>query len=192
MNGALDAVFACPGHHLFGFITCFHRTQAHFAQQCHACSGQLLEVVLGHAFFDDGRTGNHFDTARAKVAERTLRGDGQGFQTHDVFGATGQMHLTGRDHGGHAAVHGGVNPANLVLPWRPVAKHRMHMAVDQARRHASLLHIDGGLGAFGVHILEAPHSGDKPIHHHDGVGLQNGLVDVAREQQTDVLDDNFA
>ena len=137
--------------------------------------------MFGHTLFDDGCTRNHLHAAWTEVAESTLRGDGQGLQTHDVFGASGQMHLTRRDHGGHAAVHGGVDPANLVLSWRPVAKHGMHMAVNQARGDAGLSDVDGGFGALGIHILEATHSGDKPVHHHDGVGVQDGMVDVARE-----------
>jgi hypothetical protein len=28
--------------------------------------------------------------------------------------------------------------------------------------------------------------------HHDGVGVQDGAVDVARQQQADVLDDDLA
>ena len=138
--------------------------------------------MFGHPFFDDGRTRNHFHATGAEVAERPLRGDGQGFEAYDVFGASWQMHLTRRDHGGDAAMHGGVDPTYLVLPWRPVAKNGMHMAVNQARGDAGLSDVDGGFGALGIHIFEATHSGDKPVHHHDGVGVQNGMVDVARQQ----------
>ena len=102
------------------------------------------------------------------------------------------MHFTGRHHGGDTAVHGGVDPADLVLARCPVAKHRVHMAVYQAGCHAGLAHIDGGFRALGVYIFEFAHCGDDAVHDDDGVGLQNGFVYIAGEQQSYVFNDDFA
>ncbi len=163
------------------------RAQAHFAQQAHAGFGEFLEVALDHALLDDGRAGQHLHAAGAEVVEGALRGDGQRLQAHDVLGAAGQVHLAGGNHGGHAAVHGGVDPADLALARRPVAEHRVHVAVDQARRHAGLLRVDDGLRVFEIAVLLLADRDDQAVVHHDGVGVEDGLVDVAREQQPDVL-----
>jgi hypothetical protein len=133
VDGALDAVLARPRDHLLGLVAGLHRAQADFAQQAHAGFGQFLEVALDHALLDDGRTGQHLHAAGAEVVEGALRGDGQRLQADDVLGPAGQVHLAGGDHGGDAAVHGGVDPADLALARRPVAEHRVHVAVDQAR-----------------------------------------------------------
>jgi hypothetical protein len=66
------------------------------------------------------------------------------------------------------------------------------MAVDQAWGNTGLLHIDGGFGAFGVEVFVASNSGDETVIHHDGVGLQHRLVNIARQQQTDIFDNDFA
>ena len=102
------------------------------------------------------------------------------------------MHFTGRYHGGHAAVHGGIDPANLVLPGRPVAKYGVNVAVDQAGGNAGLVHVDGGFCAFEVTVVFKPHGDDQAVMDNDGVGVQNGPVNVSREQQADVFDDDFA
>ena len=76
--------------------------------------GQLGKVALDHPFVDDGRAGQHLHPAGAEVVEGALRADGQGLQAGDVFRPVGRVHLTGRDHRGHAAVHRAVDPADLV------------------------------------------------------------------------------
>ena len=50
MNGALDAVFARPGHHLFGLVARLDRAQTHFTQQSHPGLCQLFEVLLDFFF----------------------------------------------------------------------------------------------------------------------------------------------
>ena len=109
------------------------------------------------------------------------------------FGPAGQVHLAGRDHRGHAAVACiAVDPAELVLARRPVAEHRMHVAVDQPRRHAGAARVDHGVGAARCRVLLAADRGDAAVLHHDGVGVEDRPVDVARQQQPDVADDHLA
>ena len=192
VNGALDAIFARPRDHLFGFIPGLDRAQADFAQQRHPRIGQIFEVLFGHALFNDRRTGHHLHSAGAKVVKGALGGDGQGFEAHDVFGPPRQMHFARRDHGGHAAIHGRVDPADLVLARRPVAEHRVHMAVDQAGADTGLVCINGGLCARQVAIFLTPHRNDQAVVDHDGVGLQDGLINIARQQQANVFDHDFS
>ena len=192
MDGALDAVLARPGHHLLGLVAGLDRAQTDLAQQLDTGFGEFLEVLLDHAFFNDGRAGQHLDAARAEVVKSALRRDGQRLQADDVLGPAGQVHLAGRDHGGDTAVHGGVDPADLVLARRPVAKHRVHMAVNQAGCHAGLVHVDHSACMRHVAVLGLAHGHNQAVLHHDGVGIQDGLVDVAGQQQADVGDDDFA
>jgi len=45
---------------------------------------------------------------------------------------------------------------------------------------------------LGVAVSFLAHGHDAALVAHDGVGLQEGAVDVARQQQADVADDNLA
>ena len=71
------------------------------------------------------------------------------------------------------------DPAELVLPRRPVAEHRMHVAVDQARRDRAAVSVNGGFGAAGVAVLDAPDLRDAAIDRDDGVGVENRLFQRA-------------
>ncbi|MNV94829.1 hypothetical protein D3C71_1896630 [compost metagenome] len=93
MDGALDTVLARPVHHLLGFVSGLDGTQPHFTQQRDTGIGQVLEVLFDHAFFDDRGARNDLHAAGAEIVERTLRRDGQGLQSHNVFGTAGQVHL---------------------------------------------------------------------------------------------------
>ena len=178
VDGALDAVFARPGDHLFGLIPGFDRTQADLTQQSDAGSGEFLEVVFGHAFFNDRRTGQYLDPAGAEIGKGTLRGDGQGLEAHDVFGSAGQMNLSGRNHGGDTPVHGRVDPAQLVLARGPVAKHRVHMAVDQPGRHG----VDANLQRRQLDRQLAGEGDDGPLRRRVGgvLGAADDQVAVGR------------
>ena len=59
---------------------------------------QGMAFAGAHARLDDRRTGNDLDAAGAKIVKRALRGNGQGFEAHDVFGAARQVHFTGGHH----------------------------------------------------------------------------------------------
>ena len=65
------------------------------------------------------------------------------------------------------------------MAWSPVAKHRVHMAIDQTGGYAGLVHVDDGARMRHVAVLGLAHGNDQAVLHHDGVGVQDGAVDVA-------------
>ena len=192
MDRALDAVLARPRHHLLRLVAGLHRPQAHLAEQRDAGVGQVLEVLLDHAFLDHWRAGQYLHAAGAEVVEGALCGDGQRLETHDVLRAAGQVHLTGGDHRRHAAVHRRIDPAELVLPRRPVAEHRVHVAVHEAGCDAGLARIDGDLRAGRVAIGLLADGDDQAVVDDESIGLEDRVVDVSRQQEADVLDDDLA
>src|SRR5258707_820074 len=121
MDGALDAVFACPAHHLARGRPILDAAQADLAEQFDAGRGQFLEVVLDHLVFDHGRAGMDFYAARAQRPERALRENRHRLDADDVARPAGHMNFAGGNHRGDAAVQIAVDPAGLVLPRRPVA-----------------------------------------------------------------------
>ncbi len=192
MDGALNAVLACPRHHLFRFVARLDRAQAHLTEQAHPGFRQFLEVLFEHAFFDHGRTRQNLDTPWPEVVKRTLRRDGEGLQANNVFGPAWQVNFAGRNHGGHTAMHGRINPADLVLARRPVPKHRMYMAVNQPRANTRLVCINHGLRVLDIAILKLAHGHNQPVIHHDGVGIQYGFIDITGQQQADIPDHDFS
>ena len=80
---------------------------------------------------------------RDEMRKSTLCGNmAMAFSPITSFGRPGRVHFAGGDHSGDSAVHVAVDPAELVLARRPVAGHRMHMAVDQSRHHRRALGIN--------------------------------------------------
>jgi hypothetical protein len=98
------------------------------------------------------------------------------------------MHFTGGDHGRDAAMKEAVDPVLLLLARRPVAEHRMHVAVDQAGRDGGAVGVDDGAGAGLIHILGAADRCDLAADGDDGVGIQDRAVEVAAQQQADIAD----
>ena len=160
VDGAADAVLARPRHHLLRLVGFLDAAEADLAQQRDAGRGQFGEVALDHALLEHRRAGQHLDAARAEAGEGALRGDRQRLDADDVLRPAGQVHLARRDHRRHAAVEAAVDPAELVLPRRPVAEHRVHVAVDQARRDGGAARIDDDVGALGIEVLRAADGGD--------------------------------
>ena len=87
-----------------------------------------------------------------------------------------------------------VDPAELALARRPVAEDRMHVAVDQARarRRCRCASIDGlrALGVDSPSPCRPRRSGRRSTTMVSASRI--GLVDVARQQQADVADDDLA
>src|ERR1700722_13821302 len=191
VDGALDAVFARPSDHLARGRTILDAAQSDFAEQLDAGRGQFLEVVLDHFAFDHRRAGMDLHAAGTQRPERALREDRHRFQPDHIARPAGHVPLTRRDHRGDAAVEKTVDPADLVLPRRPVPGDGMNMAVDQAGRDRGAVGIDDGGGAFGIDIFRASDSRDPAVHRHDGVGIEDRLLHRAREQQADVADHQF-
>ena len=59
-------------------------------------------------------------------------------------------------------------------------------------RDAGLPRVDHGCAPVDVAVLLLAHCGDQAVVDDDGVGVEDGPVDVAREQQADVADDDLA
>ena len=180
LNGGVTTMISAGEVHLPGLRASLDRAQAYFAEQRDAGFGQLLEIGFHHPGLNYGGACQHLDATGAKVEERALGSDGQGLQSHDVLRPARQVHLSRRDHRGHAAVQGGVDPAELVLARRPVAEHRVHVAVDQPRTQRHALCIDLRVGVRCVHILLLAHRGDDAVDSDDGIGIQDRSVDIAR------------
>ncbi|MGY4455073.1 hypothetical protein ACVWZR_009733 [Bradyrhizobium sp. i1.3.1] len=81
-----------------------------------------------------------------------------------------------------------VDPADLVLARRPVARHRVDMAVDQAGRDRGAVGLDDGGRAFGVEVLEAADRSDLAVLGDDGVAVQDRLFQGAGQDQADIPD----
>src|SRR5579872_2111543 len=88
-------------------------------------------------------------------------------------------------------MHGRVDPADLILPRRPVAGDGMDMAVDQSRREHGALRIDDGLGVGGVDLREAADGCDPAADGDEAVGVEDRPIEIAAEQEPDILDDEL-
>ena len=191
VDGALDAVFARPFHHAPGGGAVLDAAEPHFAQKLHAGIREVLEILFGHLGLDAGRTGVELDAGWAEIGVLPLCRDRQCLEADDVARAARRVHLAGRDHGGDTAIHVGIDPADLVLARRPVARHRMHVAVDEAGSDRHAIGVDDRGGIVRVDILGAADGGNLAVHGDDGIGLEDGLVQVSRQYQSDVADDEF-
>ena len=166
--------------------------EADFAEQLDAGRGQLLEIVLDHLAFDHRRAGVHLHAAGAQRPERALRKNRHRLQPDDVAGTAGHVDLAGGNHGGDAAMEVAVDPADLVLPRRPVAGDGMDVAVDQARRDGGAVGVDDRGGALGVDVLEAADRSDLAVLGHDRIAVQDRLLQRPRQQQPDIADHQLA
>ena len=108
------------------------------------------------------------------------------------LGAAGQVHLAGRNHGGDAAMHAAVDPAELALTRRPVTEDRVHVAIDQPGRDAGPVAVDDCRRTFGVAVFLFADRGDQAIDDDQRVGLEDRAIDITGEQETDALDHNLA
>ncbi len=192
VDGALDAIFARPADHLARGGAVLDAAETDFAEQFDAGSGELLEVVLDHFVFDDGRAGMNLHAAGAERPERALGENRHRLDADHVAGTAGHVNFAGGNHRGDAAVEIAVDPADLVLPWRPVARDGMNMAVDQAGRDRGAVGIDCRGGVLGVDVLEAPDRGDLAILGHDRIRIEDRLLQSAGEQQPDIADYQLA
>ena len=111
--------------------------------------GEPVEMLLLHAGNEDHRAGIDLGAAPADAA-----GGGGGHHRErgheigrEIFVVEARhVQLAGRDHGGGAAVHVIADPADGVLRRRPLAEHRMDMAVDQARHDGAAAGVEHGVG----------------------------------------------
>src|SRR5688572_30556378 len=130
-------------------------------------------------------------SAGAKTREHALRADSHCLEANDVARASGRVDLTCRDHRRYPAIEARIDPAELVLPRRPVACHRMDVAVDEPGRHRHAIGIDDARSTPRIHILFTPDFRDPPPDRHDRVGIEDRILERTREQQADVSDDQL-
>ena len=90
---------------------------------------------------------------RAEGGEGSLRRDRQRLQADDVARPARRVDFACRNHGGDAAMQVRIDPADLVLPRRPVAGDRMDMVVDQARRDRAALRVDDRVAPVPVSMI---------------------------------------
>ena len=192
VDRALDAVFARPGDHLLGFLALLDAAQADLAEQLDAVARHLGEIRLLHALLDHRRAGMDLHAGRAHGVEGALGRHRQRLEADDVLGPAGQMDLAGRDHRGDAAVEEAVDPVELVLARRPVAEHRMDVAVDQAGRQGRAFGVDHGVGPAGIQVAFLAEAVDPAVHGDDAVGVQDRLRQIAGQHQPDIADDRLA
>ena len=150
--------------------------------------GQLAKIVLGEPGLEDQRAGDDLHAARAEGSEGPLGGDRQRLDADDVLRTSRIVCLTGRDHGGDAAVERGFDPTDLVLARGPVAGHRVHMVVDEARRDNAALGVDLAVDGTEFDRGSLADRADEAVLHEEGVGVEDRPVDIATQQQADVSD----
>ena len=153
VDGALNPEFARPGHHLPRRGAVFHASQADLAQHGDARRGQVFEIFLDHSVLNHRRAGVNSHAAGSKGRERPLGKNRHGLQPDHIFRTAGSVHFAGGNHAGDSAMQVAVDPANLVLARRPVAGHRMHVAVDQSRSQGRAFGIDDQSRAFAVDVF---------------------------------------
>ena len=153
VNRAVEAIFARPRDHFARRRSVLDAAQPDLAEEAHPRLRQFLEVALLHAVLDDRRAGVHLYPAGAECGERALRRDRHRFKADDVARPARRMHLARGDHGRDPAMQAGVDPTKLVLPRRPVARDRVDMAVDEARRQRDALRVDRRGRSRNVEIL---------------------------------------
>ena len=109
-------------------------------------SASSRKSLLDHACLEHRGAGVQLDPARAEVRERALGRDRQRLDPDHVPRPSRQMDLARRDHRRDAAVQEAVDPVQLALAGRPVAEHRVDVAVDQAGGERRALGIDDDVG----------------------------------------------
>ena len=102
------------------------------------------EVGLGQPRLEQHRAGMDLHARGAKVREGRVREDRERLHAGRVGRPTGRVRLARRDHRRRAAVQVRIDEAELALPRREVADHRMDVVVAEARRHGRPGGVDHG------------------------------------------------
>ena len=191
VNRALDAVFAGPRYHLPRCLAVFNAAESYFAENLDARCGQFFEIIFDHSVLDDRSAGMNFYSSRTEGVKGALGENSHGLETDNIFGAARRMHLAGRDHCRHPAVHVTVDPAELILPRCPITAHGVNMAVDQAGRNRRAFSIDGDRCPGGINIFQFADSGDTSVGHDNGVGVEDGIREISAEQETNIANDQL-
>ena len=187
----LDAVFARPADHLLRLLAGLDAAEADLAQQLDSGLGEEPEIVLLHSGLEDRRAGVDLDPAGRKGREGALRGDPERHHALRIARASGEVDLAGGDHRRHPAMHRGVDPVELALAGRPVAEHRMDVAVDQPGRERDPLGVDYDIRPGGVAVGLLAEGGDLSVLGDHGVGVEDGVFQRPGQEQADIPDDQL-
>ena len=68
----------------------------------------------------------------------------------------------------------------------------MHVAVDQPGRDTGAPRVDAHIRAVGVAVGTLSDGDDQAVAYDDRVGIQDGPVEIARQQQADVFNDDLS
>ena len=98
------------------------------------------------------------------------------------------MNFAGRNHGCDSTVQVAVDPSDLILPWSPITGDGMDVAVDQAGGKGCAFGVDDEGCAFGIDVFLLADRGDFAVDGEDSVGVEDGMVEVAAEQEANVVD----
>ena len=186
VNRALDPVLARPRDHPLCLRARFHGAEPDLAEQLHTRFREIAEIRLDHALFDHRRAREHLHAGRPQVVEPPLRGNRHRFQSDDVLRSAGHVHLARGNHRRDAAVQRAVDPVQLALARRPVARDGMHVAVDEPRCEHGARGVDGHGRAVRIAILRAPDRRDAPVDGDDCVRVQDRCFEGAGQHEPDV------
>src|SRR3984885_8866432 len=167
MNRAVDAVFARPSDHLARSRPIFDAAEPDLTEEADAGGGKLLEIMLLHPRLDHRRARVHLHTAGAKVRKAALRCNRHRLKSDDVARPTGRVNFARGHHRGDAAMQARIDPVELALPRGPIARDRMDVAVDQARRYCDAMSIYRRRSARKVEVGGAPDCSDAAVDSED-------------------------
>ena len=85
-----------------------------------------------------------------------------------------------------------VDPVELALARRPIAEDGMDMAVDQAGGERRALGVDDRGRLLAIEILGLADAGDLAVDGDDGIGVEDRILEIAREQEADIADHQLA
>jgi len=192
VDRALHAVLAGPVDHLAGCGTILDRAEADFAEKPDTGFGQGLEILLLHAVFDDGCSGQHLDSRGSEIFVPALGRNRHGFQADDVLWPARHVDLASGNHRRHTPVECRVDPVQLVLPGGVISDDRMDMAIDESGGQSHASGINDGIGTAGVEVGRESEGVDRAINGNNAVPVEDGVFDFAGEDQSDIPDDQFA
>src|SRR3984885_6718313 len=188
MDRAVDAKFARPSDHLARGRPVLDATESNLTEETDTGGGKLLKIMPLHSGLDHRRARVHLHAAGAKVRKAALRSDRHRLKSDDVARPTGRVNFARGHHRGDAAMQARIDPVELALPRGPIARDRMDVAVDQARRYCDAMSIDRRRSARKVEVRGAPDCSDAAVDSDDRLRVENRPFEVAAQHQSDVLD----
>ena len=123
-----------------------------------------------------GAPARTFTPAGPQVRVRPLRDDRERLEPDDVLGPPGEMDLARRDRRRDAAVEARLDEVARPLARRPVAEHRVDVAVDETRERRRAVRVDDDVRV----LVEAAPDRDEPaVLDEQRVGVRERRRDVA-------------